>query len=107
MPSDDDQQIVVTPEEHDALSVPEPTIADVWDMALTGVLSENSRRAYKQAMVNFGLLPARQGRAPRPHRKSSKSSGQRHRFCHLSASNTSSSTARRSESKGCPTPPST
>ena len=49
----DDTKIVPTDDEHKALEVPEVTIADVWDMALTGVLSENSRRAYKQAMVNF------------------------------------------------------
>ena len=51
--SRDDKNIVFNPEEKNALSVPEPTIADVWDVALTGVLSNNSRRAYKQAMINF------------------------------------------------------
>jgi len=56
MTSRDDEQIIVTPDEHDALSVPEPTIADVWDVALTGVLSDNSRRAYKQAMLNFAAF---------------------------------------------------
>jgi integrase/recombinase XerD len=53
MSSSEDIVIVPTTEEQKALEIPEITVADVWDMALTGVLSDNSRRAYKQAMVNF------------------------------------------------------
>lgn len=44
------------------LAVPEVTVEDVWDMALSGVLSENSRRTYRQAMVSFAsFLISRSG----------------------------------------------
>ena len=52
-----DDEIIVPPiEEQNALAVPEVTADDIWDMALAGVLSENSRRTYKQAMVNFAAF---------------------------------------------------
>lgn len=66
---DHDQQIVTSPQEHAALAVPEPTIADAWDMALTGVLSDNSRRAYKQAMVNFASFLLVKVERPVPEEK--------------------------------------
>lgn len=53
MSNPDDTKIVLTDDEQKALEVPQTTVSDVWDMALTGVLSENSRRAYRQAMINF------------------------------------------------------
>lgn len=54
--SDDDIAIVPSIEEQNALSIPEVEVNDVWDIALAGVLSENSRRAYKQAMINFAAF---------------------------------------------------
>lgn len=53
MNHDDDGIVVIPSVQQGALAVPEPTVDDVWDMALAGVLSENSRRTYKQGMINF------------------------------------------------------
>lgn len=49
----DDDSIVPSVEKQPALAIPETTVDDVWDMALSGVISENSRRTYKQAMISF------------------------------------------------------
>jgi integrase len=53
---DDEITIVPSLNEQNALAIPEATVDDVWDIALSGVLSENSRRAYKHAMVDFAAF---------------------------------------------------
>lgn len=35
------------------LSLPQPTLDDVWDTALSGVLSENSKRSYRAGLLGF------------------------------------------------------
>lgn len=57
MPNPDDDSIIVPSlDEQNALAIPEVTVDDVWDMALSGVLSDNSRRAYRHAMVDFAAF---------------------------------------------------
>jgi integrase len=50
---DDNESIEVVNTPATKLTVPTPGIEDVWDVALTGVISNNSKRAYKNAMVDF------------------------------------------------------
>jgi|GEM_PF-570888 len=65
MPLHDDDSIVVLPKSGPSLAHVQPSIEDAWDAALTGVISEHSRRAYKNALVHFaGYLLERAGVEP-------------------------------------------
>ena len=69
MRSPDDTEIVVPQEAGQGLALPDPVISDVWDMALTGVISKNSRRAYSQALINFAEFLLKQSGTPAPNDK--------------------------------------
>ena len=51
--TEEENGIVVLETDVSKLTVPQSDPDDVWDMALTGVISPNSRRVYKAGMLNF------------------------------------------------------
>jgi integrase len=52
MSNPNDDYEIISPEQN-KLSLPQPTQDDVWDVALSGVISENSKRAYQHGMIEF------------------------------------------------------
>jgi len=77
MPDSDTEnngQVFIEPAtvEHDqplGPQLPQKDIYDIWDVALTGTVSENSKRAYLQGMVDFGVFLLRTVNKPIPRLK--------------------------------------
>jgi len=51
--SEKESIVEVIPENPGELTLPETHISDVWDATLTGVLSKNSKRAYRTGLLSF------------------------------------------------------
>jgi site-specific recombinase XerD len=49
--------------------LPQKDIYDIWDVALTSTVSENSKRAYLQGMVDFAVFVLRKANRPVPRLK--------------------------------------
>lgn len=61
-----DQQIVEVVEHPLGFQLPETKLEDVWDVALAGTISDNSKRAYLKGMVNFAKFVLEKANQPIP-----------------------------------------
>jgi integrase/recombinase XerD len=62
-----DQQLISVVDHPLGTPLPETKLEDIWDIALTGTISDNSRRIYLKGMVNFAKFVLEKAERPIPH----------------------------------------